>query len=362
MGIELGHYLAVLATEYRLLERDGADLTSIRNELYYAINAVNRLDKNAEPYYDLSISSNNSSNLNGFLIREDIPHGFYRRWRDVGDNINNQGSENSGIFAFEINTFRSQPRFFDESGNVIIEDSDENTVVDERFDHDYNHRKKYGNKWNEFSQDQLIGLLLGLRFVVKFVDNDFVKPTSADPGFYIITETKNIIERLLDHTAEIKDCGSQIQHTDDGSCSQYIEDADCDALTNNCGIDNLHGRWIIKNPIEQKAVYRGPVSYTMGLCWPMAVMGKNILNKDYPWESINLEIDRVGNDPNLGRTVDCKEKFELAIQLYQTIADPESEIGAWLTAIDQIKENQNYYNVNMAIRAAAMAGKDQDDE
>lgn len=51
MGIELGNYLAVLATEYRLLKWDGAgteQMTAIRNELYYAINAINRLDKNAE--------------------------------------------------------------------------------------------------------------------------------------------------------------------------------------------------------------------------------------------------------------------------------------------------------------------------
>ena len=34
MGIELGNYIAVLATEYRLLKWDGADLTAIRNELY----------------------------------------------------------------------------------------------------------------------------------------------------------------------------------------------------------------------------------------------------------------------------------------------------------------------------------------
>lgn len=44
----IGHYLSLLATEYRLLKNSGQDLTGIRNELYYTINAINRLDLNAE--------------------------------------------------------------------------------------------------------------------------------------------------------------------------------------------------------------------------------------------------------------------------------------------------------------------------
>lgn len=73
--VDQGLYISVLATEYKLLKEAGKDLTAIRNELYYAIEAVNRLDENAEYYYDGITKSKN-----GFCIRTDAPDGFYVRF------------------------------------------------------------------------------------------------------------------------------------------------------------------------------------------------------------------------------------------------------------------------------------------
>lgn len=39
-----GHYIGFLATEYRLLKNRGEDVTAVLNELYYALNAINRVD------------------------------------------------------------------------------------------------------------------------------------------------------------------------------------------------------------------------------------------------------------------------------------------------------------------------------
>jgi|LakMenE01Jun11ns_1017448.scaffolds.fasta_scaffold9784427_2 hypothetical protein len=72
--IMLGEYLSVLSTEYWLMKHYGMqqseDFLAVKNELYYALQAIDRLDGSAEKYFDKSII-NSPENLNGFLRRED---------------------------------------------------------------------------------------------------------------------------------------------------------------------------------------------------------------------------------------------------------------------------------------------------
>ena len=79
--IEHGYYLMVLATEYELLKNSGQDLTAVENELYYALNAVNRVDRDAELY--LSGGTVDES-LNGFFLRDDFPPNFIENFQDEG--------------------------------------------------------------------------------------------------------------------------------------------------------------------------------------------------------------------------------------------------------------------------------------
>lgn len=55
--IHSGYYIAVLATEYKLLTDAGYldEALKTKNELYYAIEAINRIDLNAEPYFGAPI-------------------------------------------------------------------------------------------------------------------------------------------------------------------------------------------------------------------------------------------------------------------------------------------------------------------
>lgn len=75
--VALGHYLMVLATEFKLLNDNGQPTDSTVQELYYALKAFNRLDKTAET----SLPGCNhqtpiASDLNGFFIRDDVPSNF----------------------------------------------------------------------------------------------------------------------------------------------------------------------------------------------------------------------------------------------------------------------------------------------
>jgi len=81
--LRLGWYFAVLATEYKLLNDQGLDTYQTRKELYYALEAINRLDLNAESYFNLAGTSNPnqaisppSSDLNGFFIQDDMTDNF----------------------------------------------------------------------------------------------------------------------------------------------------------------------------------------------------------------------------------------------------------------------------------------------
>jgi hypothetical protein len=81
--LRLGWYIAVLATEYKLLNDQGLDTYQTRKELYYALEAFNRLDLNAESYFNLAGTSTPnqaisppSSDLNGFFIRDDMTDNF----------------------------------------------------------------------------------------------------------------------------------------------------------------------------------------------------------------------------------------------------------------------------------------------
>jgi hypothetical protein len=74
--IALGHYISVLATEYKLLSDQNQPTDTTIQELYYAIKAVNRLDETAERIYAGSKNipyTQSSSDLNGFFIRDDVP-------------------------------------------------------------------------------------------------------------------------------------------------------------------------------------------------------------------------------------------------------------------------------------------------
>ena len=51
--IHLGHYIGVLATEFKLLLSHGQDTKETKKKLWYALEAFNRLDKTAEGWGDI---------------------------------------------------------------------------------------------------------------------------------------------------------------------------------------------------------------------------------------------------------------------------------------------------------------------
>lgn len=75
--IELGWYIASLATEYKLLSDNGQDTRKTEADLFGAIEAFNRLDYNAETYYKNALGNPGTAALNGFFVRDDIPNNAF---------------------------------------------------------------------------------------------------------------------------------------------------------------------------------------------------------------------------------------------------------------------------------------------
>jgi hypothetical protein len=83
--IALGFYLGVLATEEYMLESpatfpgagggDAGQLDKTREELYYALLALERLDSSADAAFPAPCTTTPA--LNGFFLRDDVPADFY---------------------------------------------------------------------------------------------------------------------------------------------------------------------------------------------------------------------------------------------------------------------------------------------
>jgi hypothetical protein len=73
--IDLGEYIAVLATEYKLLNDQNQDVTATANELYYALKAIGRLDGFAEVFFK---PNPGTPEYDGFFARSDVPSNMYQ--------------------------------------------------------------------------------------------------------------------------------------------------------------------------------------------------------------------------------------------------------------------------------------------
>lgn len=68
-----GFYMAILALEYANLERAKQPTEAVAEELWYALEAVERLDMMAE------VALGGEPKLNGFFLRDDVPADFFQK-------------------------------------------------------------------------------------------------------------------------------------------------------------------------------------------------------------------------------------------------------------------------------------------
>lgn len=130
----LGNYIAMLALEYEWNRRNGLDTQQQLNALYQSLFAINRLDIGAEQ----NEASHFIPRLDGFLIREDFPQGFFAAHSQ-------QLNRRSKHFLYENSIPPS-------------------TKNKEEFTRGYDHRAhKY------ISHDHYLRILWGLQLIAKYI-------------------------------------------------------------------------------------------------------------------------------------------------------------------------------------------------
>jgi hypothetical protein len=182
----LGYYIGMLATEFKLLKLNNKDYSATLQELFYALNAFNRLDYMAEVFFQPqpNLTSNGAlipyfnggggsppagGLLNGFFIRDDVPNGF----------LDNKPNLKTGFPYSNIDVVNAL-------GDFIL--------------HPFN--PPFMGFRNEISKDQVYGLLVGLSITQRcFTDDPNLNAPSQlifmDGESSIFEESKNIMERIL---------------------------------------------------------------------------------------------------------------------------------------------------------------------
>lgn len=289
----IGDYLCTLATEYYLLKKDGRDTKATLNELYYAINAINRLDDNAEPTFNSTFSKTR----NGFFLRDDIDQTTISTWTNQYAGSNDPWLNYK---CYDADRARNLDAW-NFTGNVV----------------DHSNRCT-----NEMSLDQVCNLLMGFRFINLFVDNTFVQPTSSDLGFKINDEVNNITNNIIDYLStervlKTPDHSSEYVWSVLNPINKFILGAPGSALVSlgTCADGDVRSNWVIVNPTDGRKV---------GVC-SNDTKGQEIRPFAYPIaraaEKINGHTDYVTRDihhkvvDQIGDNIPCIEVHDYHIAL-----------------------------------------------
>lgn len=209
--IDQGWYMMVLASEYWLLKRKGLQYTdafrAVCNELYFTINAIERLDGNAEPIFT---NQSQGANLNGFFVRSDHQPDYLSElnrnnipfnpieWIGSGGVSGPEFSfidSSNGIRVYDIDSFR-----------ININNSDDNFQC--WWQGGPGSQGSHQNWGNEMSQDQVYGLLMGFKAILNWVDADLgVDPDGSDPTLpakNIHQWIKTITHRIMLHISKTR--------------------------------------------------------------------------------------------------------------------------------------------------------------
>lgn len=175
--IHLSNYLAVLATEYKLLTLKGLPTGQTLLELHRALLAKERLDADAPGFFDYESTD---SILDGFFIRDDVPPDFTVTWSEKYPDFANYPSVRS----------------------------------------DYN---EWDIRLNEMSQDQVWNLIVGLALVSHLVDDT---TTYVIPRYYgqqplSLADRAMIISHRIIRSLQTQVCLFRPGFLDDLLCIHY---------------------------------------------------------------------------------------------------------------------------------------------
>ncbi|MET3539217.1 3-coathanger stack domain-containing protein [Chryseobacterium limigenitum] len=237
----VNHYIMALALEYKLLSRANQDVSETVKELYHLLYMINRLDIEAEGNWydrapnqnnDFTISTANYGNLNGYMIREDMPPNY------INKNLNH--------FNYALNLQQGSNNGF--CGSAFTDRVEETKFID------YIESRSWGGGNDEKKEmamplDKFHSMLTAMMFVNKYLPSDvtFNNQKFQDDETSIKKEAGRIARRVY----------------------TYMKGK---------------GNWVLLNP-DGSQINVGALGVFYS--WPLSHMA-NFANQDFPWSYLNL--------------------------------------------------------------------------
>lgn len=158
--IDLGIYISVLATEFKLLHDDNKNTKETLTELYDALEAFNRLDYYGDTCFGMPPS------LNGFFIRSDAGAGIFnnlQKKQETLNRLNQTGNDVNNISSEFLNYLKGDIRLF------------------------------------AMSKDQVFVLLMAMKLITHYIPGHIHSSTGKfmDGETSFSKEAKNIVQRMI---------------------------------------------------------------------------------------------------------------------------------------------------------------------
>jgi len=195
--IYLGWYIGVLATEINLLQSTGQDYTETARELYFALMAFDRLDRNAEilwSNWNEVVPDERNPNNDG-LISEAPWNAATYNWTGTAQAPNGFFCRNDAPPHFENRFAPGEYQFMKGGVARLWNPSVPGTNNGETYPYPpYNYRNVlYTHRGAEASQDQIFNLLMGYLLVDQFADNVTYN------GVHLGDKAREQAIRIIDH-------------------------------------------------------------------------------------------------------------------------------------------------------------------
>lgn len=290
-------YLGVLATEYAILKQtdDYEKQEACKHELYYAIRAIDRVDRFAEIEF---FKDPDSIDTKGFFVRDDIRENYYRYWKET-DNMAFHGAHATSGFVPDTTIITGSTPILKPwggpYGGTWLWANDEfalRKTTEELYQQaPFNGFQAYKHdqcpkvrdlastqaqpehmRSNEMSQDHALGVLLGMKFIQKFINDEtlYIQPTPSDRGMWVMAETRLIAERVM----------SQVSRKHANVTFKFpIHDTTNPNLPDTISVDFNSAGYLIINPVTGLPVARGWESFLLSGGYEQ--LGEDLTGNDY---------------------------------------------------------------------------------
>ncbi len=220
-----GEYIAVLASEYRLLKDAGQDYSQTLTELYYALYTIERLDLTAESFLRMSVHEPDNYDIKYYNDPKGEDFQFNQKQKIYPSDLNGFFLRNDfdGPKSEDASLNNNYYNALDYNGGFIKSDNGfDNTGIDVGYVSRGLQKEVKMDNYTVESRDMIWGLMYGLALVHKLVDEPTLFANIEGEMMTIDEMNKKITYRIVDYLYNLS------KGLPTRACTEW------EALTGNC--------------------------------------------------------------------------------------------------------------------------------